>query len=260
MSRRPDRLLTGADLPAEARPSVPQALSVTNVVCYARCPLQFYWTVVRPRRRQPSDAARLGSEVHKWIEQRAGRQLTLLAAHDELDPDALPPDPDVALALKASFLASPYADLDPVRVEAPFELRAGGRAVRGRVDAIYERDGRLELVDFKTGRPPVDRDRAADLQLELYALAAVECWGADAAQVRTTYCYLRTDEPPATVTVDWERDTAARVRDDLVAALEAMNDRWFRPRTGRWCERCDFLGFCRAGQAEMARRPGPPVS
>ena len=62
----------------------------------------------------------------------------------------------MAARLKASFLASPYAGLDPVKVEAPFALAVadgGEHLVRGRIDAVYERDGRLELVDFKTGRP-----------------------------------------------------------------------------------------------------------
>ena len=31
-------------------------------------------------------------------------------------------------------------------------LAVGGHLVRGRIDASYERDGRTELVDFKTGR------------------------------------------------------------------------------------------------------------
>src|SRR5437764_13911974 len=144
------RLLRDDELPPAAPTrTAPTALSVTSLVSYARCPKQFYWSVVRPLPRPSSAAARLGTEVHRWIEQRSGRQLALLEpeADEDLDPDALPTGVDLRRALQQSFLDSPYADLDPVRVEAPFVVVVGGRMVRGRLDPVYERDGRTHLVD-----------------------------------------------------------------------------------------------------------------
>ncbi|MCA1842548.1 MAG: ATP-dependent helicase, partial [Actinobacteria bacterium] len=195
------RLEEVAVVPAATAPPrrVPPALSVSGLVTYARCPRKFYWSVVRPLPRRSSASARLGTTVHRWIEQRAGRQLSLIDAEEptEDDADGLPAGEGAASALKASFLASPWADLDPERVEAPFVLVAGEHVVRGRIDAVYQRDGRLELVDFKTGRAAAMGDRPATLQLNLYGLAAVDTWGADPDRLRTTYCYLRQDGPPA---------------------------------------------------------------
>ena len=232
---------------------VPTALSVTGLVTYARCPKQFYWSVVRPLPRRSSTAARLGTEVHRWIEQRAGRQLSLLASaeDDGEDPDGVPGGDGVVAALKASFLASPWASLDPQRVEAPFVLAAGDHLVRGRVDAVYERDGRLELVDFKTGRPAPPGDGPATLQLNLYGLAAVDTWGADPDRLRTTYCYLRTDGPPALLSADWHADSLAAVRSDLAATLDRLARERFEPTPGRWCRGCDFLPSCPAGQRRL---------
>ena len=242
-----------AGLPAAAR-VVPPALSVTGLVTYARCPKQFFWTVVRPLPRRSSAAARLGTEIHRWIEQRAGRQLTLIEpepddTEDGLDPDRLPAGADLRAGLRASFLASPWADLDPVRVEAPFVLAVGGHLVRGRIDAAYERDGRTELVDFKTGRPAAEGDRAAATQLDLYGLAAVDAWRADPAGLRTTYCYLRADGPAVIVSTDWDAGRVAAVRARLAATLDAMAEARFAPTPGAWCRGCDFLSFCPAGQA-----------
>jgi DNA helicase-2/ATP-dependent DNA helicase PcrA len=182
-----------AALAADDR-AAPSALSVTALVSLARCPKQFWWSVVRPLPRRPSPAARLGTAVHRWIEQRSDRQLTLL----EPDPD----EPGRVGAWQDSFLATPYADLDPVRVEAPFVLAVAGRLVRGRVDAVYERDGRFEVVDFKTGRPPSAGDPGGRTQIDIYGLAAVEAWRVEAATIRTTYCYLKPDAEPELVTED----------------------------------------------------------
>src|SRR5207253_3914288 len=107
VSDTPPRLLDDDQLPPTVTARrAPTALSVTSLVTYARCPKQFYWSVVRPLPRQSSAAARLGTEVHRWIEQRAGRQLALIEIEPDLDPDAVPADRDIRTALKQSFLQS----------------------------------------------------------------------------------------------------------------------------------------------------------
>ncbi|MGI9021752.1 MAG: UvrD-helicase domain-containing protein, partial [Acidimicrobiales bacterium] len=150
-----------ASSPPPAGRRAPSAVSVTDLVTFARCPKQFFWTVVRPLPRRSSNAARLGIEVHRWIELREQRQLSLIEPHESAPAAAWGSRSgagraaaDRAENLKASFLAGPWADLHPTRVEAPFVLALGQHVVRGRIDAVYERDGRIELVDFKTGRQP----------------------------------------------------------------------------------------------------------
>ena len=236
--------------PSSSLRPAPSVLSVTGLVSYARCPLQFYWSAVRPLPRLPSAAAQLGTEVHRWIEQRAGRQLALL------DDDFLAPDGAVdravqespAAALRRSFLDSPYASIEPAKVEAPFQLVVNGRLVRGRIDAVYERDGFTELVDFKTGSRPEEGDGGASMQLDVYALAAVETWGVDPSRVRTTYCWLRVDGPAELDSKQWDVGAVAAVRNRLGADLDAIGDRRFAETPGPWCARCDFLAFCPAGQ------------
>jgi DNA helicase-2/ATP-dependent DNA helicase PcrA len=233
---------------------------VTSLVSYARCPRQFYWSVIRPLPRRPSPAARIGVEVHRRIELRANRQLRLL----EPDPEAsITPGewggevtPSTAAALEASFMLSPFADLDPVRVEAPFVLAVGGRLVRGRVDAVYSRDGKVELVDFKTGRRPATGDGGATTQLELYALAAAQAWREDPASLRTTFCYLRADGPAELDSSDWDAGRLDAVKRQLEAALSRLPSEGFAAVPGAWCQRCDFAEVCPAGrQSIFAAQP-----
>jgi DNA helicase-2/ATP-dependent DNA helicase PcrA len=224
--------------------TAPDVLSVTNVVTYARCPKQFYWTVVRPLPKRTSTAARIGSAVHRWIEQRHDRQLVLIADNPEVDRD-----PSVVAALQASFLESPFGDLAPTRVEAPIVLARHGALLRGRVDATYERDGRLEIVDFKTGRQPAPGDASGATQLAVYGVAATDAWGADPDRLRTTYCYLRTDGPAELVSVDWDRSMLDRTRAELDALLERVAAADYAVATGAWCGGCDFRASCAAGSA-----------
>jgi DNA helicase-2/ATP-dependent DNA helicase PcrA len=230
-------------------PAVPNVLSVTNVVTYARCPKQFYWTVVRPLPRRTSTAARIGSAVHRWIERRPDRQLVLIEDDPEVDRD-----PSVVAALQASFLESPFGNLAPTRVEAPIALARRGWLLRGRVDETYERDGRFEIVDFKTGRQPAPGDASAATQLTLYGVAATDAWGVDPDRLRTTYCYLRTDGPAEMVSVDWDRATLDRSRDELDALLDRLAAGQFDATTGPWCTGCDFRASCAAGSAWLSSR------
>ena len=239
--------------------AAPRTLSVTGLVTYARCPKQFFWSVVRPLPRRSSAAARLGTEVHRWIQQRSDRQLSLIEPEvdDDLDPDGLPADTGLRKRLQASFLASAWAELDPVRVEAPFVLALGSHVVRGRIDAVYERDGRLELVDFKTGRH-VGTDPSAGVQLDLYGLAAIATWGADAARLRTTYCWLRPGEAPVVESTDWAPAMVEKVRGGVVDTLDRVAAGRFSPTPGTWCRSCDFLAVCPAGQTRQPEEPSDP--
>ena len=242
----------GEKAPAPPRP-LPVTFSVTDLVAYARCPLQYHWSAVRPLPRLPSAAARVGAEVHRWIEERAGAQLRLVEPDPETFQDSggaeAAPSGGVLAAFRESFLASPYASLEPLRVEAPFELVVDGRLVRGRIDSVYRRDGRLELVDFKTGLSPVPGDPAAWVQLDLYAVAAVDTWGVDPGDLRTTYCYLSPEGPPDLQSRDWEAARVEAVRAALGRWLNGVAAGKFPAHPGQWCRRCDFLPFCASGQA-----------
>ena len=237
------------DLPEPAGPPRPR-LGVTGLVSYARCPRQCWWDVVERRPRPLRPAARIGSLVHGWIEREAAGQGSLLAAWED-------PDPWIA-ELKAAFLASPWAGRRPRAVERPFVLCAGATTVRGRVDAVYDLDGSglprgrqvnlpgIEIVDFKTGRRPAADDAGAGFQLDLYALAAVDCWGREPEAVRTTEWYVREG---AGLTREWNGQAVDAVRERLAGLLDGVAAGRNGPVPGSYCARCPHVSACPEGQA-----------
>ena len=145
--------------------------------------------------------------------------------------------------MRDSFVASVYGDLVPIRVEAPFSLLLDNLLVRGRVDAVYRRDGRVELVDLKTGSEPVEGDPGASVQLELYALAAVRAWGVAPDEVRTTYCYLREDGV-VLHSVDWDTAKYEKVAAHVDMLRERLGATRYETHPGAWCARCEFANVC----------------
>ncbi|HXR71702.1 ATP-dependent DNA helicase [Actinocrinis sp.] len=169
---------------------MPRTLSATRLVSYAADPDAFAEELFRPMPRPPAPQARRGTEFHAWVERRFGQQalfgedeLDLLAEDEEIDGHE-----DLA-ELQAAFLRTPYANREPYRVEAPFQLVLGGHIVRGRIDAVYrEPDGTYEVVDWKTNRAA----NADPLQLAIYRLAWAELTAVPIEQVSAAFLYVRT--------------------------------------------------------------------
>ena len=167
----------------EGGPSVertPQAVGASDLITYVQCPKRFYWSRVRPLPRFSGPAARIGTEIHAWIERRARGQGQLLELEDRVDltDEELAGDPGRVERLRESFLASRFAGVPPLYAERAFLLRLGDFSVGGRIDAIFgDPDGPWEIVDWKTGRTPAADDPTLGLQLDVYGLAAVEIWG-----------------------------------------------------------------------------------
>jgi DNA helicase-2/ATP-dependent DNA helicase PcrA len=239
-------------------PGLPASVSVGGVVEYARCPKRFYWSTVRPLPRFSGPAARIGTQVHAWIERQSSGQASLLELEEppDLTAEELAGEPGRIERLQRAFMDSRFATSPPLFAERPFLLYLEGFVVGGRIDAIFGTpDGRWEVVDYKTGRRPPEDDPLAGLQLDLYALACTEVWGKRPEDLTLTYFYLATAEQVSVPAGD-----PGVVRERVKAALRGVAARRFDPSPGDQCKWCDFLSFCSAGRAyvEERSRAGSP--
>ncbi len=144
--------------------------------------------------RPPAPLARRGTLFHTWLE-------TLWGAPKLVDVDELPGSADEGgvqdleiATLQDAFLASEWAERNPIEVEAPFELLVAGVLLRGRVDAVFSTDsGGIEVVDWKTGSPPRDSADSAvkTVQLAAYRLAFARLRGLPLERVGAAFHYVR---------------------------------------------------------------------
>jgi DNA helicase-2/ATP-dependent DNA helicase PcrA len=179
--------------------ALPRQIPVSALVTVARDPSELAQQVRRPMPRPPAPHALRGTEFHRWLEERFGQPQLIDAdelpgAEDDLDGT----EPDAALAdLKTRFENSEWADRQPSEVEVPFETLVGDRLVRGRIDAVFTdaADGRSDVVDWKTGRPPTSETerRAVAVQLAAYRLAWAALAAVPVSDVRAAFYYVRGD-------------------------------------------------------------------
>jgi DNA helicase-2/ATP-dependent DNA helicase PcrA len=177
--------------------ALPNTLAVSDLVDLATDADRFAARVARPLPAPPAPAARRGSTFHAWLEQRSASRA--LIGPDELpgssDPEPVVSDADLE-ALKAGFLSTSWAAVEPVAVEVAFELVLDGTLVRGRIDAVYRRDdGGYDVIDYKTGaRPAGSAARAAAVQLACYRLAWADIAQVKPEQVAAGFLYVRDGE------------------------------------------------------------------
>jgi DNA helicase-2/ATP-dependent DNA helicase PcrA len=231
-------------------PSLPASVSVGGIIEYARCPKRFYWAFVRPLPRFSGPAARIGTQVHAWIERKSSGQTSLIELDErpDLTAEELAGAPGKVERLQRTFTESRFATAPPLFAERPFLLHVEGFTVSGRIDAIFgTADGRWEVVDYKTGSKPPPDDVLSGLQLDVYALACTEVWGKRPEDLTLTYFYLASGEEVTRPAGD-PGETRARV----AAAFQGVTERRFEPEPGPQCRWCDFLPFCDAGKAFVA--------
>nr|WP_221446974.1 ATP-dependent DNA helicase [Microbacterium thalassium] len=166
-------------------------------------------SIVRPVPERPYRQTRIGTLFHAWVEQRsglAGRGTSLddglWEVDDEPASEASLADAAQLGALTDTFLASEWASLQPIEVETEIDVTLAGAEglvnVICKLDAVYRRDdrgGRIEIVDWKTGRPPADEDERDErmLQLALYRVAYHKRHGVPLSQIDVTLYYVADD-------------------------------------------------------------------
>lgn len=157
----------------------------------------------RPVPQRPYRQTRLGTRFHSWVEahyERYGLQELVDAGPDELDLEA--PGADAAEGtgfeeLVERFLASEWADVRPIEVETEIHVPLGdtGRLVVCKLDAVFQRGDRFEIVDWKTGAVPTTPEdvRNASFQLALYRLAYAHHRDIDPERIDAVLYYVTHD-------------------------------------------------------------------
>lgn len=260
----------------------PRTLSPSKVSSFTDCPLAFRFSIIDRLPEPPSPSALKGTLVHAALEglfwHHSPGERTRVAAEHELASawSSLQSDPElVALGMTtdqaavffddARALVSNYFELeDPdavhaVGVELGLEAMVGDVRLRGIIDRLdLTDDGRLVVVDYKTGRAPAVRFEQGRLTgVHTYALLCERVLGRMPVEVRL----LHLRDPVVITAVPTEQSLRGQ-RQRTVAVGQAIRracDRDdFRPRPGPLCRFCNFQSRCPAFGASA--EPVPAAS
>ena len=170
--------------------ALPPRLSTSTLIALHEDRAELARTIRRPMPRAMDEFSHRGTAFHLWIEGLFNAK-TLF---DDEDFDTLTPlaDDQKLEDLKAKWLASDWAKLEPYAVEVPFETVIAGILVRGRIDAVYKTDNGFEVIDWKTGSKELGESAA--VQLAVYRLAWAKLQGVTVESVSAAFHYVPIDK------------------------------------------------------------------
>jgi DNA helicase II / ATP-dependent DNA helicase PcrA len=236
-------------------------LSPTAIERYVICPLQFK---LDREWKLPSDdpaAMQYGSVMHNVLRayfdgQMQGRPLSEAAVLDLFVlnlADAAIEDPyqhelyeRQGMQQLRDFLANPPT-AKVLHTEQSFEMRVGKATIAGRIDRIDDLgEGRVAIVDYKTGKPRSQEDADESLQLSIYAMAAQSKWGYSAQDL---VLYNLDGNTPVVSHRHHAQLDAARMRVDEV--MESVEAGRFDPKPGAHCRFCAYQRLCPATEKQL---------
>jgi DNA helicase II / ATP-dependent DNA helicase PcrA len=138
-----------------------------------------------------------------------------------------------------------------LHTEEHFELRLGNTSVAGRIDRIDDLgDGKVAIVDYKTGKPRAQEDADESLQLSIYAIAAREKWGYQAE--RLVFYNLEENSAVTTARSKLALDAAQAQVQEVATRIEAGQ---FDPKPGYHCRLCPYRNLCPATEKQVHTTP-----
>ncbi|NYE03205.1 putative RecB family exonuclease [Kineosphaera limosa] len=263
------------------------ALSPSRASDFMQCPLLYRFRVLDKLPESATPAMARGTLVHAVLERLfdlPARQRTREAAGgllpgqwermlterpelaelvDDSDPVRLQVWYDEALRLiERWFTLEDPTRLEPAERELYVETEVDGLTLRGYVDRLdVAPDGRMRVVDYKTGRAPGESFEAKALfQMKFYALVLWRLHGR--VPTRLQLVYLGNAEVVAYEPAEADLLAVERKLKALWLAIDrATTTGDFRPKPGRLCNWCQHQTLCPAfggtppALPDMAARP-----
>jgi len=184
---------------------LPVRIPASRFKDFIKKPQEMAETYRRPMPSQPYAETMKGTLFHSWIESRYG----IVSNADELDDPALALDeleqttPDQLDDLKANFEKSRWASKTPREVEVEIQVTIKQNTFICKIDAVFdvvpgdaELEGKkIEIVDWKTGKPPVTQSEEDEraLQLALYRMAYAQQFNIPEEDIAVCLYYVADD-------------------------------------------------------------------
>lgn len=149
----------------------------------------------RPMPKEPYKQTMAGTLFHSWVESRFG----VLANSDEIDVAEIESAEDATTKtmeeLRELFENSRFATMKPFSIEGEIQVTIKGNTFICKLDAVFETETGYEIVDWKTGKPPVGEQEIAEraLQLALYRMAFARLYQIDPTKIEVCLYYVAED-------------------------------------------------------------------
>lgn len=236
---------------------LPRPLSHSSLSMYAQCPQKYKFKYIDKVPEKPKHYFSFGRSVHAALEYFYGVKSLpapaleqLLGFYKENWVSAGYKDEaqearyfDDGKTILSLFYRKHIQDYSiPYFVEYSFTTTVEGVPVTGKVDRIDKLpDGRIAILDYKTGKALAQDRAASDSQLTMYQMACEELLGAEVA--RLVFYHVPSLKEQTNKRHSGEQ--VAELKGRIVTTAESITKGLFDPRPEeRKCFWCDYKPIC----------------
>ena len=233
-------------------------LSFSQIDTYLACPLKYKYTYIYQIPTRPSPPLRFGSDIHRVLEEFY-RQIkekevpSLNDLHqiylkhwtadgylDKMQEQAY--QESGFKILKEFYNKNKSSFQPPLYIEEEFLLRIANHGLKGYIDRVdHLKDGTVEVIDYKTGKPKEQKYIRDNIQLDIYALACKEVFSLNPSVL--SFYYLTTNEK---ISIQRSPEDLEKTKLLIEEVLAKIKEGFFEPQPGFRCRWCNYQILCPA--------------
>jgi len=232
----------------------PDFLSYTQISTYENCPLKYKYKYVLNVPTLPSHALSFGNTIHETLklfhERLLFKDVSLVELYKIYEEKWEPlgyldeKHRKERFADGRKLLKEYYRSLDkaikPLGLEKSFNIQINEVRFYGKIDRIDSLgNGKVEIIDYKTGKTKTQKEVDKDKQITLYALGAKEALGFNPTKF-TLYFVEKNEKINTTRTEENIQKTVVEIK----KVIENIKEGNFEPKSGFLCGWCDYKDIC----------------
>ncbi len=229
--------------------------SFSQLAYFLQCPVRYKLAVIYGFQVPWQDPVGYGSNVHRALE----------AIHKQAIKGRIPTEDEISSIVTQVWVSSGHTkpELEKkfisaainhlkryimehgdslssvIKAETSFSYDLLDQVMLGKIDLLREKEGLVEVIDFKTSKKKPIKEEGIDLQLDLYALGAEKSLG---YRVDTTTVHFLNDGQ--FMQFPWSQKRKEKALDMLKSILDSIAKQEFPPNRS-YCSRCqEFRNIC----------------
>ena len=245
-----------------------QRFSYSQLETFATCPLQYKYQYLLRIPTTPSSVSSFGSTIHKTLQrfyrwfilegknksvaflerQLFGfyQKLWMPIGYSSLNHEQRTKEEGEKMLI--SFLTKFHRpDLNILALEQSFKIKISSDIyITGIIDRIDKiNNNQIEIIDYKTGKKPADRELKKSLQLSIYTMAGADkgFLNKKITEINLVFYYLQTQEK---VTLKRTAAEINEVKEKVKEVVTEIRKNEFPPNVGLHCDFCNFKMICEA--------------
>lgn len=240
-------------------------VSYSQLDTYEMCPLRYKYQYVLKIPSASNSAASFGTSIHSalqafYMRYRENPSLSLDDLYQMFADSWVPIGYSSAAhekrmqmegreMLKNFYQTYHNAYIKPIDLEKFFKIKIKDQIfVTGKIDRVDDvGEGRIRIIDYKTGKKPDEKQLTKSLQLSIYTMAAMEpsLYNKPIGQIELTFYYLQNN---VTVNITRDMNDIADAKEELLEQVGKIQSGNYEPHVGPHCDFCPFRLICSAWQ------------